>query len=180
MNSIKRSKFSKLLTLSVFVFIIVLVFSISFIPPEKEQSTTSEGVKPSESPASESSKPTENSEELKTPTPSETPKPSETAESTDKAESSETPKPDKSKGSEQSIELKLPLTLEAIVDENGFLKDEILLNLKEMPYDGDKYSEIQDLGNGKNSIKLYTSPIKYKDEKGKYKTINGIKQLTIV
>lgn len=65
-----------------------------------------------------------------------------------------------------------PVTLESLVDEDGFLTDEGLLSLKELPYDGEKYTEIVDNGDGTQTLRQYTEPIKFENEEGEYEDID--------
>ena len=104
-----------------------------------------------------------------TPTPSddpvEVPTPSEGTETTDT--------PD---GQEETPEVetqKLLLSLESLLDENGYLSDDGLLMLQTPPCDIEKYIEVTDKGNGLKAMKLYTEPIKFKNEEGAYELINN-------
>lgn len=67
----------------------------------------------------------------------------------------------------------LPITLESLIDEEGFLTDEGLLSLKELPYDGEKYTEIVENEDGTFTLKQYTEPIKFENDDGDYEYIDN-------
>lgn len=72
------------------------------------------------------------------------------------------------------------VSLESLLDENGYLTDEGLLSLQYLPYDVEKYTEIKDNGDGTSTLNLYAEPIKYKTEEGDYEYIdNTLAQTTI-
>ena len=130
---------------------------------------------PSESP--EQPEPTEKPTE----TPTETPKPSLPNVSEPSLEpypipsSSDEPLPTPTETVpvDKTIEFTAPLGLESLLNENGYLTDEGLLSLKPLPCEEEKYRQITDLGNDKYSIKLYTEPIKFRNDKGEYELIDN-------
>ena len=64
-------------------------------------------------------------------------------------------------------------TLQSLLDENGFLKDEAFDILQSLPCEEEKYTEITNLGKGKYAMKLYTDPIKYQNDDGEYELIDN-------
>jgi hypothetical protein len=66
-----------------------------------------------------------------------------------------------------------PISLESLIDEEGFLTDEGLLSLQCLPYDEEKYTEIIDNGDGTQTLRLYTEPVKYKNDAGEYEYIDN-------
>lgn len=112
-----------------------------------------------------------------TPIPSESEKPIETPlpKPTELPEPGEEPlpTPTETNPAEEFIEFAVPLGLEELLDENGYLTDEGLLSLKPLPFEHEKYTEITDLGGGKHTMKLYTEPIKFENDKGEYELIDN-------
>jgi RHS repeat-associated protein len=77
-------------------------------------------------------------------------------------------------GSESA--LKARLALSSLIDKDGYLTDDGLLNLGTLPYEEEKFTEVIKNVDGTNSLKLFSSPIKYKDENGNWQPIdNSIK-----
>lgn len=67
----------------------------------------------------------------------------------------------------------LSVDIKSLLDENGYLSDEALHSLETLPYEEEKYTEIKDNDDGSKTLKLYTSPIKYKNDKDEYVYIDN-------
>ena len=65
------------------------------------------------------------------------------------------------------------LSVEAMLDENGFLTDEALEMLQPLPCEEEKFTEITELGDGKYGMKLFMEPIKFQNDDGEYETIDN-------
>ena len=65
------------------------------------------------------------------------------------------------------------IPLESLLDENGYLTDDGLLRLETLPYNGEKYTEDEDNGDGTHTMKMYAEPIKYTNEKGELEFIDN-------
>ena len=76
-------------------------------------------------------------------------------------------------GSQNLSEKYEEVTIESLVDSNGFLTDEGLISLQSLPYEPEKYAENVDNGDGTQTLKLYTGPIKYKNDKGEFEYIDN-------
>ena len=103
--------------------------------------------------------PTEDPEPVTT----ETPAPSPT----------EAPKPTEDNKEETEELTPKQLTVESMLDENGFVTDEALKKLEPLPCEEEKFTEITDLGDGKYGMKLFIEPIKFLNDEGEYEPIDN-------
>jgi len=78
-----------------------------------------------------------------------------------------------SKNTENSSKTGQSFALEELVDSNGYLTDEGLEKLLSLPYDEEKYYDVIENDDGTRTLKLYTSPIKFKNEKGDMESIDN-------
>ena len=117
---------------------------------------------------SESPEPSEQPEEPLEPTPTIVPEPS-----TEPSQSpSETPVVSGTP-TEETIEWPVDIALQSLLDENGFLTDEALSKLQLLPSEEEKYTEVTDNNDGSHTMKLFTEPIKFENEKGEYELIDN-------
>ena len=108
-----------------------------------------------------------------TPEVTETPDPSETPQPTEEPEPSESPAPPEETDNTADIEARYNKSIESLLDENGFLSDEGLLSLSPLPYDEEKYIDVEENEDGTKTLKLYNDPIKFENDKGEYELIDN-------
>lgn len=66
-----------------------------------------------------------------------------------------------------------PVSLDSLLDENGYLSDEGLSMLKFLPSDPEKYINHIEKDNELMAMELYTDPIKFENEQGEYELIDN-------
>ncbi len=103
----------------------------------------------------------------------EEPLPTETPDETEKPEPTEPQEPNDDIAQDFKFEEKYNKAIKSLVDENGFLSDESLLSLTLLPYEEEKYMDVEDNGDGTTTLKLYNSPIKFENEDGEYELIDN-------
>ena len=76
-------------------------------------------------------------------------------------------------GSSDSSQDYHPVELKSLIDEDGFLTDEGLESLQSLPNDPKKYFEEITNIDGTKSLRVFSSPIKFKDNEGEYQYIDN-------
>ena len=115
---------------------------------------------------------TENApEQSATPVPTEEPKTTEPPGNTEEPKPTETPVPND--GINTGLKEQYRKVLDTLLDENGHLSDDGLLSLKPLPYEEEKYTDVVDNGDGTKTVKLFSSPIKFKNADGNWEYIDN-------
>ena len=145
------------------ILLVIAIFVQSFISPILGDVRVAYAISAEEGEVDEPS-PIE-SPVTEVPEPTESPLPTEAP--------SESPAPPEETGSLDEIVEQYNYTIESLMDENGFLSDEGLLSLSPLPYDEEKYIDVEENKDGTKTLKLYNDPIKFENEKGEYQLIDN-------